>query len=66
MKTALAVLALVGSLLSIGCSSGVTADDSAKMRAQFSQDKYEDAMKKAGRGAELEKEKEAAAARGGQ
>jgi hypothetical protein len=36
------------------------------VREDFSQEKYEDAMKKAGRGEELEKEKQAAAARGEQ
>ena len=53
-------------MLLAGCSSGVTASDSEQIRKDFSQDKYEAAMKKAGRGDELQREKDAAAARGEQ
>jgi hypothetical protein len=60
------VLFGLGALVMGGCATGVTASDSAQVRSDFSQDKYEAAMKAAGKGAELQKEKEAAAARGGQ
>ena len=57
--------ALVLLLALAGCSSGtVTQSDNAKVKAEFSQEEYEKAMKKAGRGAELEAEKAAAAKRG--
>jgi hypothetical protein len=46
-----------------GCSAGISASDAASVRQDFSQERYERAMRKAGRGAEVEKEKSAAAER---
>ena len=61
----IALAALVAALGTQGCSkSEVSQSDTAAVRAEFSQDKYEAAMKAAGREAELEKEKAAASARG--
>lgn len=58
---------LLIAVAAIGCSkSEVTADDMAKVRKDFSQENYEKAMIAAGKGAELEKEKAAAASRGDQ
>ena len=46
-----------------GCvSSEITRDDVEKNKREFSQSAYEDAMKKSGRGAELEAEKQRNAA----
>lgn len=50
----------------VGCGSGVSASDSAEMRKEFSQDKYEKAMIAAGRGAELEEQKRLEAQRNSQ
>lgn len=58
--------ASLASLVLAGCSSGVTAGDSAETRKEFSQENYEKAMIAAGRGEELKREKEAAAQRGEQ
>jgi hypothetical protein len=59
------ILAIVLTVACLGCAkSEVSSDDMAKVRDDFSQDKYEKAMIAAGKGAELEKEKAAAAARG--
>jgi hypothetical protein len=53
-------------LSAIGCSAGgdVSDTDMAKARSEMSQEKYEEAMRAAGKGAELDREKAAAASRG--
>ncbi len=64
MKTVIALAAVCLAICGCDSKSDVTASDTAAVRAGFSQDKYEAAMKAAGKGAELEKEKAAAAKRG--
>ena len=63
MKVVTAVLAVI---FAVGCgaASDVSSDDMSSVRNDFSQDKYEKAMIAAGKGAELEREKAAAAERG--
>jgi len=51
-------------LMLAGCSVGVTASDRDQVKQEMSQSRYEAAMKKAGRGEELKKEKEADKNRG--
>lgn len=60
------VLAAIASIFVLaGCSAGtISESDNAKMKEEFSQEKYEAAMKAAGKGAELDAEKAAAARRG--
>ncbi len=60
------VVFLLPALLVGGCATGVTATDSAQVREEFSQARYEEAMRKAGKTEELEQEKAAALARGEQ
>ncbi len=55
---------LSAGLVLAGCASGVAASDSAQVREEFSQQRYEEAMRKAGRTSELEREKASAEARG--
>lgn len=64
MKGMRASIALLCGILLAGCNVGVSQSDTAAVRKEFSQENYEKAMKAAGKGAELEKEKEAAAQRG--
>lgn len=50
--------ALIAGFLLVGCaSSEITRNDAEKNKREFSQEAYEAAMKKAGKGAELEAEK---------
>ncbi len=65
MRLALA-FALIACVIATGCNAGVTESDTAKMRKEFSQANYEKAMIAAGKGAQLQKEKQAAASRGEQ
>jgi len=52
-------------LVLVGCSAGTISEaDNAKAKEEFSQEKYEAAMRAAGKGAELDAEKAAAAKRG--
>lgn len=61
-----ALLGLLAVAALAGCSSGgISEADNAKLKEDFSKEKYEEAMRKAGRGAELEAEKAAAEKRGG-
>lgn len=60
------IVAILGASL-VGCAKDtVTEADAQKMREEFSREKYEEAMIKAGRQAELEEEKRLAAERGDQ
>ena len=60
---ALGVLAALG-LAVMGCDPGtVSQGDQETMRKEMSTETYEDAMRKAGRGAELDAQKAADAAR---
>ena len=58
LVAALTVVAAVG----CGDKGEVSESDAAKNKEAFSQEAYEDAMKKAGKGAELEAEKKRNAA----
>lgn len=57
MKAIIGVLALVLLVGIGGCKSGVTEQDTANMRKEFSEDNYKENMYKAGKGAEYEAEK---------
>lgn len=57
----------VGAALLGGCATGDISDSTSdQVRQEFSEANYEKAMKAAGRGAELEAEKQKAAQRGEQ
>ena len=60
-------MAALGLICLAGCSTGgVSNSDTAEIKKEFSQANYEKAMIAAGKGAELQREKDAAAKRGGQ
>lgn len=59
------VIALsIVALFLVGCKSEVTNGDTQAMKREFSQENYEKAMHAAGKDAELQREKDAAARRG--
>lgn len=53
----LVALGLVAGLVLAGCKSGITEEDTANMRQEFSEENYEKNMKAMGKGAEFEAEK---------
>lgn len=50
-------LVLSAALVAVGCGQGVTEQDQKDVRAEFSQENYERAMKASGREKELAEEK---------
>lgn len=58
MKWTIGISALVIAALLCGCGEGVTEQDTANMRKEFSQENYEANMKKLGKEKELEAEKQ--------
>ena len=65
LGTLLSALVLGTALVGAGCSkTEVTEGDIQSLGKEHSEQSYEDAMKKAGRGAELEEQKKMAAERG--
>lgn len=60
MKKAALLIGLGACILAAGCASGtVSQGDMEQMRREGGTEAYEEAMKKAGRGAELEAQKKA-------
>ncbi|MBX3113951.1 MAG: hypothetical protein KF836_05240 [Fimbriimonadaceae bacterium] len=59
----LLLVSLVGALIGCDDESTITTEESEQVRKEMSQEAYEDAMIKAGRGAELEQQKAAEEAR---
>jgi hypothetical protein len=63
-KSLLAGIALLGCLALSGCNAGtVSQGDQEAVRKEMGTEAYEEAMRKAGRGAELEAQKKADAER---
>lgn len=64
MKKLLLLCAVACGILAMGCNAGtVSQSDQEALRKENGTEAYEEAMKKAGRGAELEAQKAADAAR---
>lgn len=58
MKRTFGIGALVVAVLLCGCGVGVSEQDTANMRKEFSEENYEANMKKLGKEKELEAEKQ--------